>query len=108
MAQQAPLGVDLVGAHPPQRRRVRVDRDRRLGARVLDAVDVRGLEGERAAGAEHARWAARRPASRSSRTLPATTATAPAETSWSWKPVSCSSIQQISQAATLSSRRSSE
>ena len=46
--------------------------------------------------------------SRSSRTLPATTATAPADTSWSWKPVSCSSIQQISQAATLSSRSSSE
>ena len=46
--------------------------------------------------------------SRSSRTLPATTATAPEETSWSWKPVSCSSIQQISQAATSSLRSSSE
>jgi len=39
-------------------------------------------------------------ARRSSRTAPLTTATAPHELSWSWKPVSWSSIQQISQALT--------
>ena len=45
--------------------------------------------------------------SRSSRTAPATTPTAPPERSWSWNPVSWSSIQQMSQTATCSSRTSS-
>ena len=85
-----------------------MQRDRRLGADVLDAVDVGGLE-ENAPPAGTTRELGDEPStSRSSRTLPEMTATAPEETSWSWKPVSCSSIQQISHAATSSLRSSSE
>ena len=42
VAAQLAAGQHLVGAHPPQRRRVGVDRDRRLRAGVADAVDVGG------------------------------------------------------------------
>ena len=85
-----------------------MDRDRRLGARVLHAVDVDGSK-ENVLPGPSTRVLGSAPSRACPRaTLPETTATAPAETSWSWKPVSCSSIQQISQAATLSSRSSSE
>ena len=50
MAQQPPLGLDLVGAHPPQRRRVGVDRDRRGVALLVHAMHVRGVEVEGVAG----------------------------------------------------------
>ena len=53
---------DDVRAHALQRRRVGVERDRRAGARVADAVDVRGREMEALAGRE--RSIARRSADR--------------------------------------------
>src|SRR6476660_4162537 len=52
VAAQLAVGPDLVGAHPPQRRRVGVDAHGRPRAPVAHAVDVGGGEAERAAGAE--------------------------------------------------------
>ena len=76
--------------------------------RVADAVDVGRAERERLARARPCARPARRRARAAPRaTAPAATATAPADRSWSWKPVSWSSIQQISQTATCSSRCSS-
>ena len=106
MAAQAAVGQDLVGAHPPQRRRVCVERHRGLARVVRDAVDVGSREREVLAGrGDPGAW---RAAERQAlpRIRPATTATAPADKSWSWKPVSCSSLQQISQTETCSSRTS--
>src|SRR5439155_7399415 len=42
--------VTLVVAHPPQRRRVDMDRSRRATPRVPHAMDVRGVEVERRSG----------------------------------------------------------
>ena len=52
MAAAARRPARPVGAHPPERRGVGVDRDRRARARVGHAVDVGGGEVDRLAGAE--------------------------------------------------------
>ena len=71
MAAQLAAGQDLVGAHPPQRRRIRVDRHRRARAGVAHAVDVGGAEVERLARARTSRVTGGPPsASRSSATSP--------------------------------------
>ena len=62
VALQLAAGHRLVGAHPPQRRRVGVDRHRRAVAGVRDAVDVRGGEVDRLAGAHPPAQRRRRPA----------------------------------------------
>ena len=73
-----------VGAHAQQRRRVDVERYRRVGAGVADAVDVRGREVEALAGGEDALARARRRSRGAPRgRAPLTTATAPARRSWS-------------------------
>ena len=51
MAAQLAAVADLVRAHPPQRRRVGVDRHGRVVAGVQHAVDVGRGERERLAGA---------------------------------------------------------
>ena len=58
---QGPVGVDRVGAHPPQRRRVGVDRHGRAARLLVHAVHVRGVEVEhRARGVPRARRSRRR------------------------------------------------
>src|SRR5713101_271324 len=49
-AAESALLVGLVVAHPPERRRIAVDRGRRRPARVPEAVNVRGVEVESLAG----------------------------------------------------------
>ena len=94
MASQLPVLKYLVGAHPPQRRRIGVDRHRRLLARVADAVDVGRAELERPAGLATRGLPCGRRARAGPRDRARTTPTAPQQRSWSWKPVSWSSINR--------------
>ena len=83
-----------------------MDRDRRAGADPVHAVDVRGREAQRLARAQPRAGWRRESARRSSTSAPRATASAPFDSSWSWKPVSWSSpLQQMSQTSTRSSRQ---
>ena len=83
MAREHAVLADRVGAHAQQRRRVDVQRHGRIGAGVAHAVDVRRGEVEARADRHVRTRGGPSIARRSSRTAPLTTATAPAETSWS-------------------------
>ena len=70
-------------------------------------MHVRGVEVERLAGASGRSRRGGPPSTRrSSMISPSTTATAPRETSWSWKPVSLPFVHVITQTSTWSSRQS--
>ncbi len=99
---------ELVARHLRQRRRVGVHADRhRRGGRVAHVMDVARPEGPGpAAPTGLARiWpVVRAPTTRRSTSVPQTTANAPADPPWSWKPVAWPGSQLITQTSWLSSR----